>query len=278
MKKITLGSFIVLSMFTAISAFTAYAEEKDKTPVAQANGNDVYKWEVDDIIARVAAEKKLKEKPSFDTLTQEEKLAVVKEVVAKRLLNDEVKKSDIADEKDIKEKLQAINSELLQNEFLSRKVKAAVTAEKVKARYDELAKSLNGKEEIKVRHILVESKEEADKIAKQLAKKPDLFQQIAKKQSKDSSSSNGGDLGYFLKGTMVKEIEDVAFALKKGEISPVVKTSLGWHIIKIDDRRAATIAPFDAVRSKIEQELGENVVQDYIKGLLKDAKIELAKK
>jgi len=90
-------------------------------------------------------------------------------------------------------------------------------------------------ERIRARHILVESKEEADEILEELENGAD-FIELAKNKSIDPSASQGGDLGYFTSGQMVKEFEDVAFALEVGEISHVIKTQFGYHIIKLIDK------------------------------------------
>ncbi|MEQ8224311.1 MAG: peptidylprolyl isomerase, partial [Candidatus Eremiobacterota bacterium] len=85
--------------------------------------------------------------------------------------------------------------------------------------------------EIKASHILVKTKEEAEKIIKELKDGGD-FAKIAKEKSECPSKQNGGDLGYFGKGMMVPEFEKAAFALKVGEISKAIQTQFGWHVIK----------------------------------------------
>ena len=86
-------------------------------------------------------------------------------------------------------------------------------------------------ETIQASHILVDKKEEADEIYKEIKKGAD-FGKLAKEKSKCPSKANGGDLGEFTRGMMVKPFEDAAFALKVGEVSEPVKTQFGWHIIK----------------------------------------------
>lgn len=80
-------------------------------------------------------------------------------------------------------------------------------------------------------HILVKTRQEAEKVLERL-KKGEKFANIAKQVSLCPSSKRGGDLGTFGKGQMVKEFEKAAFALEKGQISPIVKTRFGYHIIK----------------------------------------------
>ena len=112
-----------------------------------------------------------------------------------------------------------------------------MTDDEVKARYDEEIKKLPPQEEVHARHILVKTEAEAKDIIKQLDAGKD-FAELAKEKSTDPNKSEGGDLGYFAKGRMVKEFEDAAFALKKGEYTKTpVKTQFGYHVIKVEDKR-----------------------------------------
>ena len=85
-------------------------------------------------------------------------------------------------------------------------------------------------------HILVKTKEEADSILKEI-KSGASFQKMAQLKSICPSGKNGGDLGWFGRGQMVREFEKAAFELEKGEISEPIKTQFGWHIIKTVDKR-----------------------------------------
>jgi len=96
--------------------------------------------------------------------------------------------------------------------------------------------SLGMVKEVHAAHILVESKEKADSLLADI-KAGKSFEELAKKNSKCPSGKNGGDLGSFKKGQMVKEFEDAAFKGKKGDIVGPVKTQFGYHLIKIIDQK-----------------------------------------
>ncbi len=149
-------------------------------------------------------------------------------------------------------------------EFSSEEVRTYLSnnTEKVKKYFDERKDKITQKEEVKARHILIlsnkdnekEKKKEAEKIRKKLTTKN--FKRMANKYTEDpSGKENGGDLGYFSKGRMVKEFEEMAFSLKIGKISPVVKTNYGFHIILVEDKKEILPLVFENFKNKMALEL-----------------------
>jgi peptidyl-prolyl cis-trans isomerase D len=144
---------------------------------------------------------------------------------------------------------------------------AAVSDAEVQAAYDrDLATRWSAKEQRRASHILFKvapdaKPEDAARIeakAKdvlQRAKKGEDFAALAKKYSEDSTASAGGDLGFFGRGQMVKEFEDASFALPVGGLSDLVKTTYGFHVIKVTDTRAGRTTPLEEVRDRIRQEM-----------------------
>jgi len=139
----------------------------------------------------------------------------------------------------------------------------------IRRRYDANSKLYRQEEEIKARHILFttrpgvaddekKAKARADSLLAVIRKDGGDFAELAKRFSQEpGAATSGGDLGWFGRGRMVKDFEQAAFALKPGEISPVVKTQFGFHIIKLDDRKAAGQKSFDAVRSEIRMQIAQ---------------------
>jgi peptidyl-prolyl cis-trans isomerase C len=97
---------------------------------------------------------------------------------------------------------------------------------------------------------------------------------VAKEKSKDPSAE-GGDLGFFGRGQMLKPFEDAAFALKEGELSDPVQTQFGWHIIKVEEKRTRPLPTYDQVKDTIMSQLTAQKAKDTLKQLHDAAKIEI---
>jgi peptidyl-prolyl cis-trans isomerase C len=139
--------------------------------------------------------------------------------------------------------------------------------------YDDSVQKAKPEEEVRARHILVETEDKAKEILKKL-KAGANFAELAKAESKDTGSSDGGDLGYFTKDQMVSEFAEVAFKLANGSLSDPVKTQFGWHIIKIEDKRTKAVPAFDAVKDDIRAYLARRAQAELVGQLRQAAKIE----
>ncbi len=133
--------------------------------------------------------------------------------------------------------------------------KINITDDELLEHYNENQESFFESEKIYARHILVETEEEAKSIIGQLKEGIIDFAELAKEKSICPSAENGGDLGFFAKGQMVKEFEDVAFSLEAGEISDIVKTEFGYHIIKCEEKKEAYNPTFEEVKDQINNTL-----------------------
>ncbi|HYY36585.1 MAG TPA: peptidylprolyl isomerase, partial [Xanthobacteraceae bacterium] len=156
---------------------------------------------------------------------------------------------------------------------LQQEAKAAVSDEAMHQIYNDAVKSVGGQEEVRARHILVQSEDEAKAILEQLKKGAD-FATLAKEKSKDPGAAEGGDLGYFTKDQMVPEFADVAFKMYPGQLSNPVKTQFGWHVIKLEDKRTKQPPEFERVKDQIEAYLARKAQTDFIAKLRQNAKVE----
>lgn len=131
----------------------------------------------------------------------------------------------------------------------------SVSEEEVEQYYVENMESFKIPEAVRASHILVNSSSEAEKLRSRIMKGED-FAELAMEYSTCPSAPKGGDLNWFQRGMMIKEFEDAAFALEEiGDISGVVETKFGYHIIKLTNRSYESTQPFDAVKGKVIQEI-----------------------
>ena len=179
----------------------------------------------------------------------------------------------VENNEDFKKRLAFTRSRLLMDSLLASEGKAATTDEAMKKVYEEASKQITGEQEVHARHILVETEDEAKAVADELKKGAD-FAELAKKKSKDPGASDGGDLGFFTKDQMVPEFSTVAFALEPGKISDPVKSQFGWHIIKVEEKRARKAPDFEQVKAQIETYVTRKAQADYVAKLREGAKVE----
>ena len=160
--------------------------------------------------------------------------------------------------------------ELLLNDV----TKTSATEAEMKKIYDAEIAKLTPEDEVRARHILVKTVEEANDILAKLKAGAD-FEKLARELSIDpSAKTNGGDLEYFTKGQMVAEFSEAAFKLKKGELSEPVKSQFGFHIIKIEDRRTKPLPKFEEVKEQISAFVSRRAQADLVLKLRNEAKIE----
>lgn len=154
---------------------------------------------------------------------------------------------------------------LLSSAYVERLLQPAITEEAIRARYQAEIADLPQEEEVRARHILVETEEAAIALKAELDGGADFVEQ-AKAKSTGPSGPNGGDLGYFKKGDMVPPFAEAAFALQPGEISAPVQTNFGWHVIKLEDRRMTPPPSFEQMAPQLSrlvaQEIADKAVAD----------------
>ena len=193
-------------------------------------------------------------------------------------------------EKNMRKQIQILSDEHLAKGYVQKNVlsKVKVTDKDVEEYYKNHPKEFEKPETVKARHILIgfkgdmtedqkkELRKKADDVLKK-AKGGDDFAQLASEYSDDpGSKTKGGELGYFPKGNMVPEFENAAFNLKPGEISNVIETPYGYHIIKVEDKKAAEMPAFDSikeqVRVKATQDAEQKKINEFIEKAKKDTK------
>jgi len=152
-----------------------------------------------------------------------------------------------------------------------------VTDEEVRRIYEANKDSFKEPETFRASHVLAENEETAKKVLERL-KAGESFAKLAEEVSKDVSKAKGGDIGYFSKGQLIPEFEAACEPLKPGELSGVVKTSLGYHVILLTERKAARVRPLEEVRDQIRKQLAaqqqQRQIETYVQQLRAKAQIQ----
>ena len=149
-----------------------------------------------------------------------------------------------------------IKRQLIINKVLAEiRSQVSISDEDLLEYYNENKESLIEPEQVHARHILVKTEEEANTLLLQIKEGLADFSELAKEKSTDSSAPSGGDLGFFTRGRMVKEFEDAAFSLEPGEISDVVQTQFGYHIIKCEEKKEEYSPAFEEIKEQISNAL-----------------------
>ncbi|WP_298439939.1 peptidylprolyl isomerase [Geobacter sp.] len=259
---------------TESGAPSGEAAKKEGQVIAEVNGDTIttsdFKHELDNLPPYL--------KPMADT--PEGKKELLDTMVVRELILQQAKKDGLDKSPEVAAKLEELKKRVVVEAFLKKKVEeqASVSDAEMKKFYDENKDKFKTGAQVKASHILVKSEKEAQDVLKEL-KGGASFEELARKHSIDSAAAKGGDLGWFSKGSMVPEFEKVVFGLKEGEISGIVKTKFGYHIIKLTGKRPAGIRSFDEVKEQIRAALlpakQQEVFQKLKDDIKKNAKISI---
>lgn len=212
--------------------------------------------------------------------TPEGRKEMLDTMVIRELILQQASKDGLDKGADIEEKLRDLKKRLIVESFLKKKVEteSQVSDADLQKFYEQNKEKFKTGEQIKASHILVKTDKEAKDILAKI-KAGGNFEELAKKNSVDSSAAKGGDLGWFGKGSMVPVFEKAALALKEGQVSDVVKSDFGFHIIKLTGKRAAGIRPLEEVKDQIKGAImptkQQEVFQKIKEELKKNAKIAI---
>lgn len=258
-------------------------------------------FEKEEAVATVNGEAISKDK-LYDHMVSQNGTAALDELVTETLIHQEADKANLeATREDIDEELEVVKANFpseeefaaaleqygMTQESLERQIvmqvllrklvapQVDVTEEEVKSEFDTQKQQFTEPEQIRASHILVESEAKAKELLEQIRGGAD-FAQLAKENSTDGSAAQGGDLSYFGRGDMVPEFEEAAFALKKDEVSDVVKSQFGYHIIKVTD--VPKDWTFEGKKEELEKQLRDaevnTLIPEWVEKARADADIE----
>jgi peptidyl-prolyl cis-trans isomerase C len=251
---------LLMLLVTAI-ALPAMAQN-----LAVVNGKPVPSSRADVMIKQLAAQGQA-DSPQLRAMVKEE-------LINREILMQEADKRGITSSPDVKNQVeiarQSIAIRALVQDYLK---KNPVSDADIKAEYDKF-KTQAGDKEYHARHILVENEDEAKAIIAKL-KAGAKFEDLAKQSKDPGSAANGGDLDWASPASFVKPFSDAMVALKKGQFTETpVKTQYGYHVIKLDDVRAAKIPTLEEVKPQIAESLQQKKLQAFQQELRSKAKIQ----
>ncbi len=172
-----------------------------------------------------------------------------------QLLAEAGEKAGVGNSETFKRQFNWMRLRALRDAFVEAQINSKISDADVKASYDEIAGELDKQLEVRARHILLKTEDEAKAVIAELDGGAD-FAELAKTKSTGPSASRGGDLGFFGRGRMVPSFDKAAFEMKPGTYSKEpVKSQFGWHVIKIEESRARKMPPFDQVKDRVKTRL-----------------------
>ncbi len=278
MKKV-----VVMLILLALSVAPAVNAAEEKV-LAKVSDKQITMADLERMLGYYDPERRkmLEQNPQF-------KVTILQRIVQGMVISKMARDQGYTKRPEVMEQLDMLTNDFLMTEYIKKEVigKIDVSAEDIDAYYKTHQEEFRTPEMVKARHILVKvdktAPEEAKKAAKEKAegllkrlKGGEDFAKIAAEFSDDpGSKAKGGDLGFFAKGRMVPEFEKAAFSLKPGELSDVVETPFGFHIIKVDEKKESTLEPLDKVKDKIREKISADrrkaKIEEFVKKAMDDA-------
>jgi peptidyl-prolyl cis-trans isomerase C len=198
---------------------------------------------------------------------------ILNSLIDQEVLVSQAKKDKLDQDAEFKEATEAFKKQFLSSRVLQKNLGSKVTDAAVK-KYYEAHKSRYSTDQVHAMHILVSDESRAQEVLKLAKAKNADFQQLAEKYSKDPSAKNNrGDLGFFGRDRMVPEFTSAAFAGEDGQVVGPVKTTYGYHIIKVVEHKTGQTMSFDDVELRVRNDMMQDVREEYVNKLRKQAKI-----
>ncbi len=252
----------LLLAMTAMVALPSFAQN-----VATVNGKPIPAAKVDQVVKQVVAQGKAADSPQL-------REAIKKDLIGREVLIQEADKQGVGTRPEVKNAIDNARQSIIINAMLADYVKKnPVKDADIKAEYDKY-KAQMGDKEYHARHILVGTEDEAKQIIAKL-KGGAKFEELAKQSKDPGSAPNGGDLDWASPASFVPEFSKAMTSLQKGAITETpVKTQFGYHVIKLEDVRAAKIPPLEEVKQQIAEQLQQRKLAAFRESLMSKAKIQ----
>lgn len=237
--------------------------------LAEVNGKEIYLSDVYELMQGMQDRERFNNDEGINVLADE--------LVNQELLLEDAKAKKYDEEKEFAEELEVVKNNMLKNYAMHKLFESIeITDEELKKYYEENKETLFSPVTYTASHILIEDLDQANKVYEEIKDGKD-FKKAAEEYSIDPSAKNGGQLGSFPKGVMVKEFQEGLDSIEVGEISKPVKSQFGYHIIKLDDKKEIE-SSFeeikDQVRSTYEMLKRQEVYVELVDKLAKKAEVK----
>lgn len=250
-SALLLGTALTLSPAHAQDATAPAAPAAEITPqtvVATVGGETITEADISFAAEDLAQE--LQQMPPEQRKAFLVTVLIDMKVMAKAAREQQMDQTDL-----FKQRLRYLEDRALRRAYFGEKIATGVTPEALQAAYVAFSAQFQGQEEVHARHILVASEDEAKAVKAELDGGKDFAELAMAKSTDPSAQQNGGDLGFFAKGMMVKPFEDAAFAMNAGEVSAPVQSDFGWHVIKVEEKRMSQPPSIEQVTPQLQQQL-----------------------
>ena len=274
MKLFFLKSLVLFGAFHLLLAISSSKAETTLKPlekmetkiVATVDGKPIFLSEIIGMAQRLPEQYR---KMSLEAVYP----SLLTRAIDSKLVTLEGRRAGFSKDPDVKKRLLNVEDQIISEIFLTKTIGSQVTEEALQKIYSETKSEMASGDQIKARHILLDSEEKAVEIIKKLQAGGE-FAKLASEYSTGPSAASGGDLGWFGEGQMVPEFSKAAFALNPGDIvTKPVKTQFGWHIILVEDRKVSAPPSFDEAKEQLASTMSQKLLKELIETLRTKAKI-----
>lgn len=280
-KRVIFKGFVVVS-FLILGMTTVRAEEKDV--IAKIGNRIITKTEFEELLKKRGGEVSLDKKMEINLLNN---------LVQTIALGDAARKKGLDKRKDVQEMMEISINGVLANVLVKEEVldKVTVTEAEAKNYYEKHSAQFKIPEKAKARHIMIKAetaaspdvkkkaRERAEEVLKKIKTGEDFAKLAAEYSDDPGSKAKGGELGFLEKGKTFKTFDEAAFKLNPGEVSDIVETPYGFHIIKMDEKKKEEVQPFESVRdtvmTKARDEMKAEKINEFLTQVMKDGDVKI---
>lgn len=245
-----------------------FAQDGSET-VATVNGSPITRQQLEMAMGELG--------PQFSRIPEDKRdAAALAALIEIKLMSGKAREAGLDQDEEFQRSIAFMTERALHGFYMQKQLADGITDADIKALYDERVADMPKQQEVKARHILVKTEDDAKAVIAELEGGAD-FETVAKEKSTGPSGPSGGDLGYFRPGQMVPEFEKAAFELESGAITKEpVKTQFGFHVIKVEDKRDVQPPALDQIADQLRNELLVRRYTETVKAERDEASVEVS--